>query len=135
MELKSLIYTSWANPSLRPEDVDSILASARINNPLQGLSGVLIFNGANFMQILEGVEPAIDELVARLKNDKRHSNMSIRDVRMIARRTFPDWAMAYLLLENGQFVGEAEVERLLKRDLPESLRNMIRGLTHAVLKC
>ena len=66
MELKSLIYTSWASPSLSSEDVDSILDSARINNPLQGLSGILIFNGAHFMQILEGVEPSVDELVVRL---------------------------------------------------------------------
>ena len=134
MELKSLIYTSWAKPGLLPEDVDSILESARINNPLQGLSGVLIFNGAQFMQILEGVEPAIDELVARLKNDQRHSNISVRDDRRIERRSFASWSMAYVMLENGEFVGEAEIERLLQRDLPEPVRNMIRGMTHAVTK-
>ena len=134
MELKSLIYTSWAKPGLLPEDVDSILESARVNNPLQGLSGVLIFNGAQFMQILEGVEPAIDELVARLKNDQRHSNISVRDDRRIERRSFSSWSMAYVMLENGEFVGEAEIERLLQRDLPEPVRNMIRGMTHAVTK-
>ena len=134
MELKSFTYTSWASPSLRPGDVDAILDSARANNPLQGLTGVLIFNGAYFMQILEGAEPAIDDLVGRLRTDKRHSNMSIRDERLIVGRTFPNWAMAYLRLEDGQFVGEAEVERVLTRDLPESLRNLIRGLTHSLIR-
>ena len=134
MELKSLTYTSWAKPGLRAEDVESILEAARINNPMQGLSGVLIFNGANFMQILEGVEPAVDELVARLKRDKRHSNIAIRDEQSIARRNFPNWAMAYVTLENGQFIGEAEVERLLNRDLSPSIRNMIRGLTYNLTK-
>lgn len=134
MELKSLTYTSWAKPGLRAEDVESILEAARINNPMQGLSGVLIFNGANFMQILEGVEPAVDELVARLKRDKRHSNIAIRDEQWIARRNFPNWAMAYVTLENGQFIGEAEVERLLNRDLSPSIRNMIRGLTYNLTK-
>lgn len=133
MKLKSLMYTSWASPGLRSGEVDSILEAARTNNPLQGLSGVLIFNGSHFLQILEGVEPAVDELVGRLKVDKRHSNMSIRDERWITQRIFPDWAMAYLLLKNDQFVGEAEVERLLQRDLPESLRNLIRGLTHSFI--
>ena len=133
MKLKSLMYTSWASPGLRSPEVESILASARTNNPLQGLSGVLIFNGSHFLQILEGVEPAINELVVRLKGDKRHSNMSIRDERWITNRTFPDWAMAYLLLNNNQFVGEAEVERMLSRDLPEPLRNLIRGLTHSFI--
>ena len=134
MELKSLTYTSWAKPGLRAEDVESILEAARINNPMQGLSGVLIFNGANFMQILEGVEPAVDELMARLKRDKRHSNIAIRDEQWIARRNFPNWAMAYVTLENGQFIGEAEVERLLNRDLSPSIRNMIRGLTYNLTK-
>lgn len=134
MELKSLTYTSWANPSLTADDVESILTSARTNNPLQGLSGVLIFNGPVFMQILEGVEPAVDELVRRLADDRRHSNMSIRDERSVARRSFPDWAMAYLRLEDGLFVGEAEVERVLTRELPDSLRNMVRGLVHNVMK-
>lgn len=134
MELKSLTYTSWASPSLRTEDVDAILASARRNNPLQGLSGLLIFNGTNFMQILEGVEPAIDELVERLKVDRRHSNMSIRDERTIDQRVFPDWAMAYLRMEDDMFIGEEQVKRALQRDLPEPLRNMVRGLVHNLLK-
>ena len=130
MELKSLIYTSWASPGLRPEDVESILDSARTNNPLHGLTGILIFNGANFLQIVEGAGPSIDELLARLKADKRHSNMSIRDDQVIAQRNFPNWAMAYVRLEDQMFIGEAEVVRLLQRDLPEPLRNVIRGLTH-----
>lgn len=134
MELKSLTYTSWASPSLTADDVHSILASARTHNPLHGLSGVLLFNGSVFMQILEGVEPAIDELVRLLVDDRRHSNMSIRDERMIERRSFPHWEMAYVRLEDALFVGEAEVERLLERELPESLRNMVRGLLHDVIK-
>lgn len=130
MLLKSLTYTSWANPGLSPADVESILLAARTNNPLQGLSGLLIFNGTAFLQILEGVEPAIDELVEKLKRDKRHSNMSIRDERPIDRRSFPDWAMAYLSLEDGRFIGEAAVERALTRDVPPNLLNIVRGLTH-----
>lgn len=134
MLLKSLTYTSWATPGLLPADVESILQSARTNNPLQGLSGLLIFNGSAFLQILEGVEPAVDELFGQLRRDRRHSNMSVRDERMIERRSFPDWAMAYLRLEDGRFVGESAVERALTRDVPPNLLNIVRGLTHNVMK-
>ena len=134
MELKTLTYTSWARPGLAAADLDSILTSARINNPLQGLTGVLIFNGSHFLQILEGVEPAIDELLGRLKVDRRHSNISVRDERPITSRAFPDWAMAYMQLEDGRFIGEAAVERLLTRDLAPPLRNIIRGMTHSIIK-
>ena len=62
MELKVLTYTSWARAGIRADEVESILSSARINNPLDGITGVLIFNGDSFMQILEGGEAAIDGL-------------------------------------------------------------------------
>lgn len=132
VKLKVLTYTSWARAGIRADEVDSILSSARVNNPLEGLTGVLIFNGDSFMQILEGGEAAVDGLVERLRIDPRHSNMAIRDERMIETRTFPDWSMAYLRLEDGVFHGEEAVERALRRDLPQSLRNMVSGLTHSI---
>ncbi len=134
MELKVLTYTSWARAGIRADEVDSILSSARINNPLEGITGVLIFNGDSFMQILEGGEAAIDGLVERLRSDPRHSNMAVRDERTIETRTFPVWSMAYLRLEDEAFHGEETVERALRRDLPGSLRNIVLGLTHSLLQ-
>ncbi len=133
MELKCLIYTSWARSDLRLDELEAIILSARINNPLQGISGVLIFNGSAFMQILEGVPSEVDELAQRLAADKRHTNMSIRHEQPLAARSFPDWAMAYLKLDDGTFIGEAQVERALRRDLPESIRNVVLGLVHKVM--
>ena len=132
--LKLLIYPSWARPDLSSADLDSILASARTNNPLEGITGLLIFNGTAFMQILEGGDEAIDLLAQRLAEDRRHSNMSIRDERPIERRAFPDWAMAYMQLQDGTFVGEEAVKRALARDLPETVRNIVRGLVHEVMR-
>jgi len=133
VKLKVLTYTSWARAGIRADEVESILSSAQINNPLEGITGLLIFNGDSFMQILEGGEAAIDGLVERLRNDPRHSNIAIRDERAIETRTFPDWSMAFLRLNEGEFQGEEEVARALRRDLPQSLRNIVLGLTHSVL--
>lgn len=133
VDLKALTYTSWARPGIRADEVDAILSSARINNARDEISGVLIFNGSAFMQILEGSEAAVGGLVERLASDPRHSNMSIRDDRPIDARTFPNWSMAYLMLDNGEFVGEAAVTDTLNRDLPLQLRNIVLGLTHSVL--
>lgn len=133
VDLKSLTYTSWARPGISAHEVDAILSSARTNNPLGGISGLLIFNGSAFMQILEGGEEAVDRLAGRLASDPRHSNMSIRDERPLIGRTFPDWSMAYLMLDNGKFIGEAAVTSALNRDLPPQLRNIALGLTHSIL--
>jgi hypothetical protein len=133
VELTILTYTSWARAGIRPDEVDAILESARINNPLDGITGVLIFNGTAFMQILEGSEAAIDGLRARLERDPRHSNMSVRDTRFIEARTFPTWSMAYLQLESGEFHGKEEVVTALSRELPKPVRNIVMGLTQSVM--
>jgi hypothetical protein len=132
MELKSLTYTSWARPSISDADIEAILHSARTNNPLDGLTGVLIFNGGAFMQILEGSEQAVNDIVGRICVDKRHSNFFIRDERLIDERAFPDWSMAYLRLEDEEFIGEDKVQRALARSMPEPTRNIIKALTQSI---
>jgi hypothetical protein len=131
-QLKALTYTSWARPGIGAAEVDAILGSARVNNPLDGLTGVLIFNGTAFVQIVEGSAAGVDALAARLQSDPRHFNMSIRDERAIETRTFPDWSMAFLRLDDGRFEGEEAVARALNRDLPQGLRNILLGLTHGI---
>lgn len=133
VDLKALTYTSWARPGIRPDEVDSIVMSARINNPLNGVSGVLIFNGVAFLQILEGGPDAVDGLVRRLASDPRHSNMSVRDEGPIPARLFPNWSMAYLRLETGKFEGERAVQQALERDLPPRLRNIVLGMVSAIV--
>lgn len=129
MHLKSLTYTSWARSTISDSDVEAILRSARTNNPLDGLTGVLIFNGSAFMQVLEGAENAVDEMARRLEGDPRHFNMHVREQRLISERAFPDWSMAYLRLQGQEYVGESNVERALRRNLPDSTRNIIKGVT------
>jgi hypothetical protein len=132
MELKSLTYTSWARPSISDADIEAILRSARTNNPLEGITGVLIFNGGAFMQILEGSESAVDEMKERLQRDQRHSNFFIREERIIKERAFPDWSMAYLRIERDEFIGEEAVRKALGRVMPEPTRNIIKALTQSV---
>ncbi|MFC7537819.1 BLUF domain-containing protein [Sphingomonas sp. GCM10030256] len=132
MELKALTYTSWAKPGIGDGDIEAILRSARTNNPLEGLTGVLIFNGSAFFQLLEGSEQAVNDMYERLSNDSRHWNMFVREQKVIAERAFPDWSMSYLRLENSEFIGEVEVERALRRAVPEPTRNIMRALTQSV---
>jgi hypothetical protein len=132
MELKSLTYTSWARPGISDADIEAILRSAHTNNPLDGITGVLIFNGGAFMQILEGSEQAVSDMTGRIRVDSRHSNFFIRDERLIGERSFPDWSMAYLRLKDDEFIGEDRVRRALTRSIPEPTRNIIKALTQSI---
>ena len=63
MKLTSLTYTSLARLDLQTTDLEDIHRTAREQNALDGITGLLVFNGTHFLQIIEGSESAIEELV------------------------------------------------------------------------
>ena len=51
MALKSTTYTSLARLDLEAGDLEAIHRTARDVNALEGITGLLIFNGTHFLQI------------------------------------------------------------------------------------
>ena len=93
MDLVALTYISRSAPDLTPQDVDAIHRAALTYNPLDGITGLLVFNGDGFMQIIEGAESAIDDLMTRITADIRHVDLEVRDRRSLTERCFPHWTM------------------------------------------
>ena len=91
--MRQLVYISTGSPDLTEEDVADILATSQRKNPQRGLTGFLIYNGRNFLQLLEGDAAAIEILMADLRQDRRHNGLvRIEDVAIDVRR-FSDWTM------------------------------------------
>jgi len=93
--LLSVIYVSVADPLIGEQDIASLLVQARRNNQRDALTGALIFNGHNFMQLLEGPGDKVDACLAVIRNDPRHSGMVEVRRREIAERAFAEWTMLY----------------------------------------
>ena len=93
--LISVIYVSVADPLIREEDIAAILLSARRNNRRDGLTGALIYNGHNFMQLLEGPAREVDGCLDTIRGDARHSGMVEVRRRAIDVREFAEWSMLY----------------------------------------
>lgn len=91
----SVIYVSVADPLLSTTDIDAILVAARRNNARDELSGALIYNGHNFMQLLEGAAESVDTCLATIAGDARHSGMVEIRRRQIEVREFAGWSMLY----------------------------------------
>ncbi|MBN8842440.1 MAG: BLUF domain-containing protein [Sphingomonadales bacterium] len=91
----SVIYVSVADPLIRDEDIAAMLTSARRNNARDDLTGALIYNGNNFMQLLEGEASRVDKCLNAIRNDTRHSGMTEVRRRTIETRDFADWFMLY----------------------------------------
>ena len=125
MELKTLTYTSRARLDLTAADLASIHETARRLNALDGITGLLIFNGSRFLQIIEGAESGIDDLVDRLRADRRHSAFEIRDERIVAERAFPDWSMELLRVSTGYREAREEIGAVLPAGLSPAIRKLI----------
>ena len=126
MDLRSLTYTSLASLHLSIEDVESIHRTARDLNAIDGVTGILIFNGTHFLQIIEGADDAIGDLLERLRRDPRHSGLEVRDDRVISDRSFPDWSMELVRVQ-GSYL---EAKETLADRIPESVTADIRARIH-----
>ena len=132
MSLKSLTYTSLARLDLQASDLEAIHRSARDVNALEGITGLLIFNGTHFLQIVEGAPDAIDELVERLRRDPRHSGIEVRDERSIDERSFPDWSMELVKVSASYFEAKDEVADRLPTTLAEPVKDRVFRMTEAI---
>ncbi|MFN3725339.1 MAG: BLUF domain-containing protein [Allosphingosinicella sp.] len=132
MQLKTLTYTSRARLDLTSQDLIDIHETARHFNALDGISGLLIFNGVHFLQIIEGSEAAIDSLLARLRMDDRHSAIEVRDERLIEERSFPDWSMELCQVTTDSFQASGAVEEVLPDGIAPAVRDRILTMTAGI---
>jgi hypothetical protein len=132
MPLKSLTYTSLASIDLEAADLEAIHRTARELNALEGITGLLIFNGTHFLQVVEGAPDAIDDLVERLRRDPRHSSVEIRDEHEVEQRSFPDWSMELVRVSASYFEAKETLsERLLDAVAP-NVRDRVLRMTEAI---
>lgn len=91
-----LLYVSKLSPGFGPAAVASITRISRLNNARDGISGLLIFDGESFAQLLDGPQPAIEALLERLQADARHGSIDLQILQPLAAgRRFPTWQLAY----------------------------------------
>lgn len=132
MDLTSLTYTSLARLDLETQDLESIHRSARELNALDGITGLLVFNGTHFLQIVEGARDAIDELLERLRRDPRHSGLEVRDERRIESRSFPDWNMELVRVNSGYFEARETIADRLPETVPEEIQLRLFRMTELI---
>ena len=91
-----LLYTSDAAEDLTDDSVDAILKSSKKNNPSLGITGVLVYGGGVFAQVLEGPERDVLKKYVEIMTDTRHRNCRIVYITTTAERIFKDISMAAL---------------------------------------
>lgn len=101
MGLHTLLYTSAATHEMNMQEIKEILVSAREFNTKHQITGLLLYHDRTFMQVLEGEQETIHELFDSICDDDRHTSVSLTWEEAISTRTFPDWAMGFRALDEG----------------------------------
>lgn len=123
MTLQELIYTSLSYPATEQGDVKRILASSEKNNVAANITGLLLYDGERYIQILEGDPASVDTLFETISEDPRHHHLELLHKGPIEARAFQEWRMAYEELPVGLLAKLAENMAVLSMEMDDEFED------------
>lgn len=91
--LVRLLYASRVAVALGSGGIAGLLARARRNNTVHGITGILCHSDELFIQALEGGRDGVSELFATILGDERHRGARLLGYEESCERRFGHWAM------------------------------------------
>lgn len=91
--IAKLAYVSMAAGELDRPAIQRLSSAADQSNRERDVTGVLVYNGRNFFQVLEGPRDPVYALLTRIIRDPRHHGLSVLYEGGNAIRAFPEWGM------------------------------------------
>jgi uncharacterized membrane protein (DUF373 family) len=119
-----MIQTTYISVPTRPmssDDLMEILNTARLNNANLGVSGMLLYTGSEFIQILEGDEKVVEELLAAIKKDPRHKDFRIIEKKNITTREYAEWTMGFKRVDKQDLRDVPGLNKFFDTDLSGSI--------------
>lgn len=109
MSLIHIIYASAAAPDFREHEIPDLLQKARSANAERDVTGMLLYIGGSFFQLLEGEAAVVDPLYAKIGRDVRHTRVTQIIREPILERDFTGWTMGFSTvdpIEAGKLLGQ-----------------------------
>lgn len=103
-KLFEILYVSDLAGDQPSTVVGEILTAARTANQLHHITGLLVFDGQHFMQLIEGDEIAVKQLMQNIEQDSRHANLLSLHEGRCGQRRFSRFSMGYSYSESGDAV-------------------------------
>lgn len=98
-----IIYVSTATRPAADLELSRMLAEARRRNAAADITGMLVFNGTDFLQVLEGEPSNVIATFERIARDQRHAEVAVLQRGIgYGQRLFADWAMGYRTLSEDE---------------------------------
>ena len=122
--VRQYVYISTAD-AIDQSEIDSILSACQRNNRERNVTGLLLYNGRNFLQLLEGDVDDLSWIMRRIEADPRHTGVSIIEDIAVAERACPDWHMRHIRIVDNVPKRREELDAELPANLDANLRRVI----------
>ncbi len=90
-----MVYASKETLRLSSANLVSMLEVIRENNARLGVTGMLLHQRGEFLQVLEGEAPTVRRLYERIARDPRHTGTVVLHQAFLPHREFADWSMGF----------------------------------------
>ncbi len=94
-KIYKLIYLSSEAEAFNEHELLDILEKSIKQNEASHITGLLLYSGGNFIQLLEGPKESVEALFTKICRDRRHTNI----IRLLSeysdKRDFPDMKMGF----------------------------------------
>ena len=94
--MRIIIYISRAKQNFTSSDLADLRDLADARNRSEDITGLLLSDGARFIQALEGDAAAVQAVMDRIAKDSRHDNISYLRPITTNCRQFRKWTTEYL---------------------------------------
>jgi len=94
MPFTQLIYVSDLI-NKNESELGAILESSVRHNREDEITGMLLYAGGNFLQVLEGPRDKVQQTYDRICLDPRHGNVMLLSEEEVPERHFANWSMGY----------------------------------------
>ena len=95
--MRRILYVSEATAPFDPAIGAGIARNAPKSNSAEGVTGLLVCFNANFLQVLEGENEMVDQVLNRIRRSSKHRNIRILLDEEITSREFGSWSMHCVL--------------------------------------
>lgn len=132
----SVMYISSGVPDLNNNDVHAIMDAAHKNNHALNISGFLLYDKGNFLQLLEGDQEKVMMIYDRVKNDWRHRNLIPVMDQYTEIKGFDFYHSGFKICDNPSLVNDLKnyVAMINKIDTPEIKKtaNLVQAILEAM---
>lgn len=91
-----VIYLSEVILPVPEHRLARLLERSRASNRLKGISGLLLRDGSSLLHVIEGPRGEVEDLMARIGSDRRHSEIRVLWSGAVLGREFDQTPLAYV---------------------------------------